>query len=54
MDGFRLSDLMRNEAGLYRVSVLATDDVAIARARVLEIRSQFPKYKDVWLLISKR
>jgi cell division protein FtsN len=54
VDGFRTSELMRNEAGLYRVSVMATDDVAVARARVLEIRSRFPKYNDVWLLISKR
>jgi cell division protein FtsN len=34
MSGFRTSDLMRNEAGLYRVSVLATDDVNVARAEV--------------------
>lgn len=54
MDGFRTSNLMRNEAGLYRVSVLATDDVAAARAEVMSIRSRFPKYNDVWLLISKR
>lgn len=54
MDGFRTSDLMRNEAGLFRVSVLATDDVSAARAEVMRIRSRFPKYNDVWLLISKR
>jgi cell division protein FtsN len=53
-DGFRTSELMRNEAGLYRVSVMATDDVAVARAEVMRIRSRFPKYNDVWLLISKR
>ncbi|MCA1747945.1 MAG: SPOR domain-containing protein [Bacteroidales bacterium] len=54
MDGFRTSELMRNDAGLYRVSVLATNDVTAARAEVMSIRSRFPKYNDVWLLISKR
>jgi len=54
VDGFRESALMRNEAGLYRVSVLATDDVSAARTEVLRIRSRFPKYNDVWLLISKK
>jgi cell division protein FtsN len=53
-DGFRSSELMRNEAGLYRVSVLATNDVTAARAEVMRIRSRFPKYNDVWLLISKK
>ncbi len=54
VDGFRVSDLMRNEAGLYRVSVLATDDVSAARTEIMRIRSRFPKYNDVWLLISKK
>jgi hypothetical protein len=45
---------MRNEAGLYRVSALATNDVTAARAEVMRIRSRFPKYNDVWLLISKK
>ena len=54
LDGFRISDLMRNEAGLYRVSVMATNDVTAARAEVLSIRARFPKYNDVWLLISKK
>lgn len=52
VDGFRVSELMRNEAGLYRVSVMATDDVSAARSEIMRIRSRFPKYNDVWLLIS--
>lgn len=54
LDGFRISELMRNEAGLYRVSVMATNDVTAARTEVLNIRARFPKYNDVWLLISKK
>lgn len=54
VDGFRVSDLMRNEAGLYRVSVMATDDVSAARTEIMRIRSRFPKYEDFWLLISKK
>jgi len=49
-DGFK-SGLLKNEAGLYRVSVLATDDVTKAREEVRRIWAKFPKYADTWLLI---
>lgn len=52
-EGFK-SSLLRNEAGLYRVSVLATDDVVAARSEVRRIRDKFPKYNDTWLLIHRK
>ena len=45
--------LMENESGLYRVSVSANNEEMAARNRIAEIRSQFKKYSDVWLLIRK-
>jgi len=44
-DGF-LSDLLKNEAGLYRVSVMATDDILKARNEIKRIRTNYPKYYD--------
>jgi len=51
-DGFT-SEILKNEAGLYRVSVLATDDVTLARNEVRKIWANFTKYYDTWLLIQK-
>ncbi|MGB8490998.1 MAG: SPOR domain-containing protein [Bacteroidales bacterium] len=45
------SEILKNEAGLYRVSVMATDDIAAARAEVRRIWAAFPKYSDTWMLI---
>lgn len=45
--------LMENESGLYRVSVSAYNQETAARNRITEIRSQYKKYSDVWLLIRK-
>jgi len=45
--------LMENESGLYRVSVAAYNDETASRKRIAEIRSQYKKYNDVWLLIRK-
>ncbi len=45
--------LMENESGLYRVSVAAYHDETASRKRIAEIRSQYKKYSDVWLLIRK-
>jgi hypothetical protein len=45
------SVLLRNEAGLYRVSVKSTDDISVARNEIRRIRAQFTKYGDTWLLI---
>jgi hypothetical protein len=52
-EGFR-SEILRNEYGLYRVSVLATDDINIARDDIRRIRSSYPKYYDTWLLMQKK
>jgi len=45
--------LMENESGLYRVSVSAYNEEMASRNRIAEIRSQYKKYSDVWLLIRK-
>ncbi len=45
--------ILVNEAGLYRVCVNSYDDEAAARSKVAELRQQFPKYADLWLLIKK-
>jgi cell division protein FtsN len=50
MDRF-VSVLLRNEEGLYRVSVMSTDDITAARNEIRRIRNQFDKYDDTWLLI---
>ena len=47
------SELLRNEEGFYRVSVIATDDVSFARERIHWIRENNPEYADTWLLIRK-
>jgi len=52
-DGFQ-STLLKNEEGLIRISVLATNDISEARAEIRRIRSAFPKYFDTWLLMQKR
>lgn len=51
-DGFK-SEVLKNEAGLYRVSVMGTDDIAAARKEIGRVREQFPKYYDIWLLVQK-
>jgi len=47
------SEILKNDAGLYRVSVKATDDIAAARNEVRKIWSKFPEYSDTWMLIRK-
>ncbi len=51
-DGFK-SEVLKNDAGLYRVSVMGTDDLIVAREEIGRIRDQFPEYSDTWLLIQK-
>lgn len=46
--------ILENENGLYRVSVSAFNDEQSARSRIAQIRQQYPKYDDVWLLIRTR
>ena len=48
------SELLKNESGLYRVSVLSTDDITAARDDIRRIRTFFPAYGDTWLLIQKK
>lgn len=50
-EGFK-SEILKTEEGLYRVSVLATDDVNEARSEVRRIWVMFPQYSDSWMLIS--
>ncbi len=45
--------ILVNEAGLYRVCVNSYDDEVAARSKLSEIRQQFPKYGDSWLLVKK-
>jgi len=51
-DGFS-SEVLKNDAGLYRVSVMATDDITDARNEVRRIWAKFPGYSDTWMLIRK-
>jgi len=52
-DGFS-SEILKNEEGLYRVSVLATNDINNARDDIRHIRKVYPKYFDTWLLLQKK
>ena len=48
------SELLRNDEGLYRVSVMATNTILDARKEILRVRTTYPDYKDTWLLIRKK
>ncbi len=45
--------ILESEIGFYRVSVAAFNDEMAARDRIAQIRSNYDKYSDVWLLIRK-
>ena len=45
--------ILENENGLYRVSVSAYNSETSARDKVSNIRMQYEKYNDTWLLIRK-
>ncbi len=45
--------ILHSETGYYRVCVDSFTDEATARNRVQNIRTQYPKYSDSWLLIKK-
>lgn len=51
-DGF-VSTVLKNEEGLYRVSVMATDNIDEARAKIRNIWAKYKKYSDTWLLKRK-
>jgi cell division protein FtsN len=46
--------ILHSETGYYRVCVDSFNDEAAARNRVLNIRTQYPKYADSWLLYDKK
>ena len=48
------SEILKNEAGLYRVSVMATNETREAMKEIRRIRSVFPEYYDTWSLIQKK
>ena len=45
--------ILHSETGYYRVCVDSFTNEAAARAKVQKVRTDFPKYKDSWLLIKK-
>jgi cell division protein FtsN len=45
--------ILKNEKGLYRISVASYNDEENARTKVDAIRNQYEKYNDTWLLIRK-
>jgi len=48
--GFR-AEILKNEAGLYRISVKATDNIEEAHSEIRRIWVQFPEYSDTWMLV---
>ena len=52
-EGFR-PVILENENGLYRVSVGSYNEENAARNRIAQIRNNYDKYSDVWLLIRKK
>jgi len=48
------SEILKNESGLYRVSVLATNETKEAMKEIRRIRRIFPEYSYTWLLIQKK
>ena len=51
--GYR-SIIMKNSAGMSRVSIAGFDEEASAREELLKVREQYPEFADAWLLISKQ
>ncbi len=45
--------IVQSETGFYRVTVDSFTEETPARTRLLQIRQDFPKYADTWLLIKK-
>ncbi|MBN2743582.1 sporulation related protein [Breznakibacter xylanolyticus] len=42
--------ILENENGLYRISVSGSNQEDAVRAKIADIRGQYPQYADVWLL----
>lgn len=48
------SIIMKNNAGMSRVSIAGFDEEGAAREELLKVREQYPEFADAWLLISKQ
>ena len=48
------SIIMKNDAGMSRVSIAGFDEEDAAREELLKVREQYPEFADAWLLISKQ
>ena len=48
------SIIMKNDAGMSRVSIAGFDEEEAAREELLKVREQYPECADAWLLISKQ
>ena len=48
------SIIMKNSAGMSRVSIAGFDEEGAAREELLKVREQYPEFADAWLLISKQ
>jgi len=46
--------ILHSETGYFRLCVDSFNDEAAARSRVQNIRTQYPKYADSWLLYDKK
>ncbi len=46
--------ILLSETGFHRVSVYSYDQEVPARARIQQLRSNYPEYHDLWLLIRKK
>jgi cell division protein FtsN len=46
--------ILINESGMYRVCGNNYAEESAARSRIAEVRGTYPKYSDIWLLISKQ
>ena len=55
LNGMRYhSIIMKNNAGMSRVSIAGFDEEGAAREELLKVREQYPEFADAWLLISKQ
>lgn len=48
------SIIMKNNAGMSRVSIAGFDEEGAAREELLKVREQYLEFADAWLLISKQ
>lgn len=45
--------IVQSETGFYRVTIDSFSGESQARSRLLQVRQDYPKYSDTWLLIKK-